>query len=294
MRWRTGRESSNVEDRRGGGSSGGGSGGGGGFRIGLLGTVAIVLVGWYMGANPIQLLGLVGGANTILGGFSGSESSQPTSGTGINDEGRKFVSTVLATTEDVWRPIFKQLGGQYTEPKLVLFNDQTDSACGYSSAATGPFYCPGDQKVYIDLGFFRELKNLGASGDFAQAYVLGHEIGHHVQNLLGTTDKVSAMQARASEKDGNALSVALELQADCYAGVWANHTHQQFNMLEQGDVEEAVAAAESIGDDRLQRMSGNSVNPDSFTHGTSKQRMGWFQRGFQSGDIRQCDTFSGR
>ncbi|MDD5394232.1 MAG: zinc metallopeptidase [Thiothrix sp.] len=292
MRWRTGRESSNVEDRRGGGSSGGG--GGGGFRIGLMGTVAIVLVGWYMGANPIQLLGLVGGANTILGGFGGSESSQPTSGTGINDEGRKFVSTVLATTEDVWRPIFKQLGGQYTEPKLVLFNDQTDSACGYSSAATGPFYCPGDQKVYIDLGFFRELKNLGASGDFAQAYVLGHEIGHHVQNLLGTTDKVSAMQARASEKDGNALSVALELQADCYAGVWANHTHQQFNMLEQGDVEEAVAAAESIGDDRLQRMSGNSVNPDSFTHGTSKQRMGWFQRGFQSGDIRQCDTFSGR
>jgi hypothetical protein len=292
MRWRTGRQSDNVEDRRGGGSNGGG--GGGGFRIGLMGTAAIVLVGWYMGASPMQLLGLVGGANTILGGFGGSPTTQETRTGAPNDESGQFVSSVLATTEDVWKPIFKQLGGNYSEPKLVLFEDQTDSACGYSSAATGPFYCPGDQKVYIDLGFFRELKGLGASGDFAQAYVLGHEIGHHVQNLLGTTDKVSAMQARMSEKDGNAMSVALELQADCYAGVWANHTQQQFNMLEKGDVEEAMTAAESIGDDRLQRMSGHSVNPDSFTHGTSKQRMGWFQRGFQSGDIRQCDTFSGR
>lgn len=282
MRWREGRESNNVEDRRGGG------GRRGGFRIGLMGTIAIVLVGWYMGANPIQLLGLVGGANTILSGFGGSESNN---GTGINDEGREFVSKVLATTEDVWNPIFRQLGANYQEPKLVLFRDQTESACGYSSAATGPFYCPGDNKVYIDLGFFNELKRLGASGDFAQAYVLGHEVGHHVQNLMGTTDKVSRLQARMGKRDSNALSVALELQADCYAGVWGYYVKNQMQRLEAGDMEEAIGAAAAIGDDRLQRMSGQYVNPDSFTHGSSRQRMEWFQRGLQSGDIRQCDTF---
>lgn len=286
MRWRTGRQSSNVEDRR-----GGGGGGRGGFRIGLLGTVAIVLIGWYMGANPIQLLGLVGGANTILGGLGGGGSSE-TVATGVpQDDAGKFASSVLATTEDVWNPVFRQLGGQYVEPKLVLFENSTDSVCGYSSAATGPFYCPGDQKVYIDLGFFRELQGLGASGDFAQAYVLGHEVGHHVQNLMGTTDEVTRLQARMNERDGNALSVALELQADCYAGVWAHHSHKQFNMLEEGDIEEAINAAGSIGDDRLQRMSGRRINPDSFTHGSSQQRMEWFQRGLQSGDLKTCNTF---
>ncbi|OQX02515.1 MAG: flagellar biosynthesis protein FlgM [Thiothrix lacustris] len=286
MRWRTGRQSSNVEDRR-----GGSSGGGGGMKIGLLGTVAAVLIGWYMGFNPIQILGLVGGANTILGGFGGSSSSQ-TVATGVpQDDVGKFASAVLASTEDVWNPVFRQLGGKYVEPKLVLFTDSTDSVCGYSTAATGPFYCPGDQKVYTDLGFFRELQNLGASGDFAQAYVLGHEIGHHVQNLMGTTDEVTRLQASMSKTDGNALSVALELQADCYAGVWAHHAHKQFNVLEEGDVEEAINAAGSIGDDRLQRMSGRRINPDSFTHGSSKQRMEWFQRGLQSGDLKNCNSF---
>ena len=287
MRWKTGRQSSNVEDRRGGRSSGGG----GGMKIGLPGTIAAVLIGWYMGFNPIQILGLVGGANTILGGFGGGSSTQ-TVATGVpQDDAGKFASTVLASTEDVWNPVFRQLGGRYVEPKLVLFTDSTDSVCGYSTAATGPFYCPADQKVYIDLGFFRELQNLGASGDFAQAYVLGHEIGHHVQNLMGTTDEVTRLQNSMSKTDGNALSVALELQADCYAGVWAHHAHKQFNILEEGDIEEAINAAGSIGDDRLQRMSGRRINPDSFTHGSSTQRMEWFQRGLKSGDLKYCDSF---
>ncbi len=286
MRWKTGRQSSNVEDRR-----SGRSGGGGGMKIGLLGTIAAVLIGWYMGFNPIQVLGLVGGANTILGGFGGGSSTQ-TVATGVpQDDAGKFASTVLASTEDVWNPVFRQLGGRYVEPKLVLFTDSTDSVCGYSTAATGPFYCPADQKVYIDLGFFRELQNLGASGDFAQAYVLGHEIGHHVQNLMGTTDEVTRLQNSMSKTDGNTLSVALELQADCYAGVWAHHAHKQFNILEEGDIEEAINAAGSIGDDRLQRMSGRRINPDSFTHGSSTQRMEWFQRGLKSGDLKYCDSF---
>lgn len=282
MRWRAGRRSTNVEDYR-------GSGRGGGLRIGLLGTIAAVLIGWYMGFNPIHVLGLVGGANSILSNFGGSPT--PTATSNPQDDAGQFVSAVLASTEDVWNPLFKQLGARYVEPKLVLFENSIDSACGYSTAATGPFYCPADQKVYIDLGFFRELKAMGASGDFAQAYVLGHEVGHHVQNLMGTTNEVTRLQARMNQRDANTLSVALELQADCYAGVWAHHAHKQFNVLEAGDIEEAINAAGSIGDDRLQRMSGRRANPDSFTHGSSSQRMEWFTRGLQSGDLRSCNTF---
>ncbi|MFN3785251.1 MAG: neutral zinc metallopeptidase [Thiothrix sp.] len=285
MRWQTGRQSTNVEDYRGGG------GRRGGFKIGIMGTLAAVLIGWYLGFNPIQVLGLVGGANTILHGLSGDTNTAGVA-TGVpQDEAGRFVSSVLASTEDVWNPLFKQLGARYIEPKLVLFKDTIDSACGYSSAATGPFYCPADQKVYIDLGFFRELRAMGVSGDFAQAYVLGHEVGHHVQNLMGTTNEVTRLQARMNQRDANALSVALELQADCYAGVWAYHAHKQFNVLEEGDLEEALNAAASIGDDRLQRLSGRRVNPDAFTHGSSKQRREWFTRGLQSGDLRNCNTF---
>ncbi|MEN9502752.1 MAG: hypothetical protein RI964_2037 [Pseudomonadota bacterium] len=286
MRWRSGRESDNVEDRRDGG---GGGNGGGGFHIGVLGTAAIVVVGWFMGINPIQMLGIVGGANAIFGGSSNNSTNTSAP---VHDTNSEFASKILAQTEDIWNPIFRQLGGHYTEPKLVLFSDSINSACGSASADAGPFYCPGDQKVYLDLNFFKELDNLGAPGEFARAYVIGHEIGHHVQNLLGTSDKVSQMQARMSQRDGNLLSVALELQADCYAGVWANHANAKMHVLESGDIESAVNAAASIGDDRLQKMSGRHVNPDAFTHGSSRQRMEWLQRGLQSGDIRQCDTFS--
>lgn len=289
MRWRTGRQSTNVEDRR--GNKGGKHRG---FRIGLLGTIAIVLIGWMLGADPVRLFGLVGGADAILGTMTPG-SSAPASRSGpLEDEEGKFVSTVLAYTEDVWNPLFRQHGGNYREPGLVLFEDSTSSACGYSSAATGPFYCPADEKVYIDLGFFRELSSLGASGDFARAYVLGHEIGHHVQNQMGTTGKVTRLQARVSQRESNSLSVALELQADCYAGIWAHHSHKQFNVLEEGDLEEAINAAGAIGDDRLQHMSGRRINPDSFTHGSSKERMEWFRRGLQSGDLADCETFSQR
>lgn len=280
MRWRSGRRSSNVEDRR--GRKGGAKKG---FQLGLIGTIAIILVGWMLGADPIRLLSMMGGTEALLGTISSSNSSAPP-----NDAQGEFVSRVLGNTEDVWNPIFKQLGGRYQEPKLVLFEDSTSSACGYSSAATGPFYCPGDSKVYIDLGFFRELEGLGAPGDFARAYVLGHEVGHHVQNLFGITEEVSRLQARSSQRDSNALSVALELQADCYAGVWANHSGRM-NMLEAGDIEEAMQAAAAIGDDRLQRMAGQRINPDAFTHGSSQQRMEWFQRGLKSGDPRDCDSF---
>ena len=188
--------------------------------------------------------------------------------------------------------MFQAAGKTYQEPRLVLFSEQIDSACGYASAASGPFYCPADQKVYIDLSFFHELRRLGAPGDFARAYVIGHEIAHHVQNQLGTSNQVSRLQSQVSEADSNALSVLLELQADCYAGVWANHAQKNFNTLEAGDIEEGLQAAASIGDDRLQRMSGRRINPDAFTHGTSEQRVKWFKTGLQYGDMNRCDTFA--
>lgn len=281
MRWRQGRRSSNVEDRRGKRSLGGTTG-----KVSGLGLIAIVVVGLLTGADPMQIIGMVG--KNLLNDNSQTTVSAPAK----NDETADFVSVVLADTEDVWNPMFKQMGLTYKEPKLVLFTDQVRSACGFSTAATGPFYCPGDDKVYIDLGFFRELKQLGAPGDFAQAYVLGHEVGHHIQNQLGTSRKVSQLQQRSSQRDSNHLSVLLELQADCYAGVWAHHAQKQRNILEAGDIEEGLQAAASIGDDRLQSMAGQPINPDGFTHGTSKQRMQWFKQGLQTGDMNQCNTFA--
>ncbi|MBK8453347.1 MAG: neutral zinc metallopeptidase [Thiofilum sp.] len=277
MRWRSGRQSSNIEDRRQLGT---------GAKVGGIGVIIMALIGLLMGADPMQMLGMVG--KEFLGGGTQTVSSRRVAG---NDEEAKFVSTILADTEDVWTPMFRQMGGRYTPPKLVLFTDQINSACGYSTAATGPFYCPGDNKVYIDLGFFNELKALGAEGDFARAYVLGHEIGHHVQNELGISQQVSSLQQRMDEANANRLSVLLELQADCYAGVWAHHAQRQRNLLEPGDLEEGLQAAASIGDDRLQRMSGRRINPDAFTHGTSAQRVQWFKTGFQSGNLKTCDTF---
>ena len=291
MRWRSDRESNNVEDRRGMGLGGGG---GGGLRFGFIGTIAVVLIGWMLGADPMRLLDMMCGTDALIGNTTSTTSFQPETQNGqLQDDNGRFASTVLARTEDVWNPMFQQMGMRYQEPKLVLFTDQTQSACGFSSAATGPFYCPADEKVYVDLGFFNELKRLGGSdGDFARAYVIGHEVGHHVQNQLGITDKVTQLQARSSERNSNALSVALELQADCFAGVWANRSDQQKAMLEQGDIEQAIQSASAIGDDRLQRMSGRFVNPDSFTHGSAKQRVAWFKRGLESGDINNCDTFA--
>jgi hypothetical protein len=279
MRWRGGRESSNIEDRRGIGGGGLAVGGG-------IGTLVIALLAFLFGADPRQLLEQAPPPDQPP-----AAASRPGEAT---DEGRQFVSVVLGYTEDVWNDIFRRSGRQYQEPKLVLFNNRVDSACGMATSAVGPFYCPADSKVYIDLAFFRELETqFRASGDFAQAYVIAHEIGHHVQNLLGTSDKVHSLQQRAGETQANRLSVMLELQADCYAGVWG-HFQGRKGVLEQGDPEEALRAATAIGDDRLQMRGQGHVVPDSFTHGTSEQRVRWFRVGFESGDVKRCDTFSAR
>lgn len=294
MRWQGNRESDNVEDVR--NDSGGGGGGlpfGGGRGIGL-GSVAIALVAsYFLGVNPMTVLSILGG-----GGGSGSQQAPMSHAPQAqhppaNDEQTRFVRTVLADTEDVWQQVFKEMGGAYRDPKLVLFRGAVRTACGRGEAATGPFYCPGDQKVYIDLGFYDILRDrLGAPGDFAQAYVIAHEVGHHVQNLLGTSAKVDAMRQRVSQVQYNALSVRLELQADCYAGVWANRAQKARQIVEAGDVEEALNAASQIGDDTLQRNSTGHVSPESFTHGSSQQRVHWFKRGMDSGDMQQCNTFA--
>jgi uncharacterized protein len=284
------RESDNVEDRRG---QGGGGGMGMGRRGGLgIGSIAIALVAsMVFGINPMTVLGILDG---VGGGEPAPQVSQSAPGKALakDDVMGHFVSTVLADTEDVWGTVFKQGGATYKAPKLVLFRGATATACGTGQAAMGPFYCPGDQKVYIDLGFYETMKRqLGAPGDFAQAYVVAHEIGHHVQNQLGLSAKVDAMRGRVSEKEQNALSVRLELQADCFAGVWA---HGSKLNLDKGDIEEAMNAAAQIGDDTLQKKSQGYVQPDSFTHGSSKQRMTWFNQGLQTGNMKQCDTFSAR
>lgn len=277
MRWQMGRRSDNVEDRRGGGMApvvGGG-----------LGAIVLALIAMFLGIDPSIILD------------SGIPQQTSPSGTRQNsseeDQMKDFVSVVLADTEDVWTEQFRQMGRQYVAPKLVLFSGSVDSACGYAKAAMGPFYCPRDQKVYIDLSFYRELKNRhDAPGDFAQAYVLAHEVGHHVQTLLGISQQVDSTRRRVSEAQGNQLSVRLELQADCLAGVWANQAQQKRQILEQGDIEEALNAASQIGDDRLQSQAKGYVVPDSFTHGSSAQRVRWFTRGIESGDMNQCNTFA--
>lgn len=282
MKWRGRRASHNVEDRR--ARSGGrrpvAMGGG-------CGLIVIVLLFALLGGDPIALLEQV---NTASGPAAQYESS-PLSPE--QDELARFVSVVLADTEDVWHELFRQQGRSYREPGLVLFSGSVQSACGYASAASGPFYCPPDQKVYIDLAFYEELKRrFGAPGDFAQAYVIAHEVGHHVQNLLGISGEVQSMRGRISKEDYNKLSVRLELQADYFAGVWAHHAQRTKQILEEGDIEEALRAANAIGDDSIQKRSRGYVVPDSFTHGTSEQRMRWFLKGFRSGDMTQGDTFN--
>ena len=292
--------SDNIEDRRGMRGGFGFPGGGGGMGIPMgrgggigLGGIALLLVLWLVfGINPLDILTSGGGG----GGFTVPQDESPyqqvpgqQGGTQQSDAQKTFVSKILGTTERTWERIFTAKGERYTPPKLVLFTDQVRSRCGDAVAAMGPFYCPLDQKVYIDLGFYRDLKNrLGAGGDFAQAYVIAHEVGHHVQNLLGVADQVTRARMRASEAEANQLSVRMELQADCYAGVWA---HDNAKILDQGDIEEGLNAASAIGDDRLQRQSQGYVVPDAFTHGSSAQRVRWFKRGIDTGDMNQCDTF---
>ncbi len=293
------RESDNVEDVRNSGGGGMG-GGGGGLRLGGgklgIGTIAIAVVAsYFLGINPMTVLSVLGGGGSPLSPQTQAPREQTAEErqASAQDPGAIFVRKVLGTTEDVWQAQFKKQGAQYEEPKLRIFRGQTQTACGTGEAAMGPFYCPADRKVYIDLDFYDTLKRqLGAPGDFAQAYVIAHEVGHHIQNLEGTSDKMQQMQGRVSKTQYNAMSVRLELQADCYAGIWGHDTQQSKHLLENGDLEEAMNAAKQIGDDTLQQNSQGRVVPESFTHGTSEQRMRWFKRGFESGDMGQCDTFA--
>ena len=323
MRWEDGRESDNVEDDRssggGGGFGGGGFGGGGlpfgGGKLGCGGIVLLVVVGLIFGINPLQMLGMVTGGsgptvqqqtptdNTnaspnagtgTVSGPNGSTSAATGAGTSAApDQNKEFVRHILGSTEDVWGAIFKQAGQTYVQPKLVLYSDSIRSACGGATSAVGPFYCPNDQKVYLDVTFFDLMRQkLGGGGDFAQAYVIAHEVGHHVQKLTGVFDQVQAARQRGEPEDGaTGLSVRQELQADCFAGVWAFHAQQQLKWMDPGDADEAIRSAQAIGDDRLQQAGQGYVSPDSFTHGTSAQRVRWFQQGFQSGNPANCDTF---
>ena len=282
MRWKSARRSSNVEDRR-GVSSAGMAGGGG------IGVILVVLaISFLTGRNPLEIMQLV---DT---GPAGPASSAPAGAPPADDEHAQFISAVLGDTEDTWGRIFAEMGQQYQPPVLVLFNDMVSSACGSASSAIGPFYCPADRRVYLDLSFFRELdERFGAPGDFAQAYVVAHEVGHHIQTLAGISGRVQQQRARLPEAEANALSVRQELQADCFAGVWGHHAGRR-QLLEPGDVEEGLGAAAAIGDDRLQRQSQGVIVPESFTHGSSAQRVEWLRRGLETGDIGQCDTFEGR
>ena len=280
MRWRSGRRSRNIEDRR-------------GIRIGRktagggIGVIVIALIAMYFGVDPSVFLN-----QQSTPGISTSSRSVSTSQSPQENQLADFVSVVLADTEDTWHALFKQYDRTYVEPKLVLFSGAVESAYGYAQAAMGPFYCPRDQKVYIDLSFYNDLKNrFRAPGDFAQAYVIAHEVGHHVQTLLGISKKVHNLRSKLSKVEGNRLSVMQELQADCFAGLWAHHAQRARQILEQGDIEEALNAASAIGDDRLQQQSRGYVTPDSFTHGSAEQRVRWFRKGFETGSISQCNTF---
>lgn len=283
MRWERSRASDNVEDRRGQGSGGGPRLGG--KSIGL-GTIAIALVAMLLGVDPGIVLNMAGGPALEQ---QTSAPAQPPA----NDEAARFVSHVLGDTEDTWRGIFARSGRTYEDPRLVLFSGSTQTACGLGQAAMGPFYCPADRQVYIDLAFYEDLKHrFQAPGDFAQAYVIAHEVGHHVQNLLGISSAVHGRQQRADKVLANQLSVRLELQADCFAGIWANHAERSRDLLDAGDIDEALVAASAIGDDRLQQQAQGRVVPESFTHGSSAQRMHWFRAGYASGEIAACDTFA--
>lgn len=298
MRWKGRRESNNIEDRRGGGGAKVGGG------ISIIGLV-VAFVAWkFFGVDPQQAYQAT---QQVTQQTSSQSQTAPENETAEQQEARQFVATILADTEDTWADIFKQHGETYVNPGLVLYNNATPTGCGTGQSAMGPFYCPADQKVYIDTSFFKEMRSqMGITGDknnselsrndqagdFALAYVIAHEVGHHVQTLLGISQQVNQARASASQAQGNQLSVHQELQADCFAGLWANHNQQRTQFLEQGDIAEAMDAAEKIGDDYLQRKARGAVVPDSFTHGTSAQRQRWFERGYQSGDINQCDTFS--
>ncbi|ODA68647.1 putative neutral zinc metallopeptidase [Methyloligella halotolerans] len=294
MRWRGRRESSNVEDRRGqGGYQAGFPGGGmripvgGKGGVGIVGLLIIVGLMLFFGIDPRVLL--EGGAPP---GQQTQQQTDDQTGSEVNDETKKFVSVVLADTEDVWNEIFAKSGRSYKEPELVLYSGRVASACGLGMAAMGPFYCPQDQKVYLDFSFFQELKSrFKAPGDFAQAYVIAHEIGHHVQKQLGIADQVAAAQRQTGERQSNALQVRMELQADCLAGVFANHAQRSKEILQPGDIDEALQAASAIGDDKIQEQSQGYVVPDSFTHGSSEMRVRWFKRGFESGAVSECNTF---
>ena len=282
MRWQMGRRSDNIEDQR------GMPGGRGAVVGGGIGTIVLVLLALYFGVDPSVIL-----QGVDPGSPEPTRSVQQQRAPAGDDQLRDFVSVILADTEDTWGELFRRMGRRYEQPRLVLFSGAIQSACGFAEAAVGPFYCPGDRKVYIDLSFYRDLRDrLGAPGDFAQAYVIAHEIGHHVQNLLGIAERVQTAQGRRGRTEANALQVRMELQADCLAGVWANNAQRARNILESGDIEQGLNAAAAIGDDRLQRQAQGRVVPESFTHGSSSQRVRWFKRGIDSGEPDQCDTFA--
>jgi predicted metalloprotease len=287
MLWKGRRTSDNVEDQRGGGMTGIG---GGGLKLGGGLTILVIIISLIMGKNPLQLLSAIEGSGI---GTQQQQQTSPSNRSAEENELAEFTKVVLADTEDVWAKLFNEKGDTYQQPKLVMFSGSTQSGCGGASASMGPFYCPADEKVYIDLDFYHDMKSkLNAGGDFAMAYVIAHEVGHHVQHLMGISDKVSQARQSLNEVEGNKLSVKLELQADFFAGVWAHHNQKMKNVMESGDLEEAFSAAQAVGDDRLQKQGQGYIVPDAFTHGTSEQRMFWFKKGFQSGDINQGNTFN--